>query len=121
MSKSLSESNEDAQRKTIDRTRGVLMNYSGRAAEILQELAEFADNDRIRLSAVNSILDRAGVIAPIVMQSAPSQEEHDIIKRDAEKVMADIQRNAEQAAKRLVKPGMEALMVIEGEDTDDAA
>lgn len=111
-------SQEEAERKAIDRTRSNLVNFAGRAAEILQELAEFADNDRIRLSAVNSILDRAGVIAPDQQAKTPSQEEHDIVKDEAEKTLERIKKNAELAAKVQVAPSLEALMLHEAQGDD---
>lgn len=98
----------------------MLNGYAQRAVEILQELAEYAENDRIRLSAVNSILDRAGVVAPQEIKVTASQEEHQIIKSEAEQVMARIQANAEQAAKRKKERDLEVLMIHEGESASNS-
>lgn len=113
----LATSQENTQKATLDRTKQMLNSYAQRAVEILQELAEYAENDRIRLSAVNSILDRAGVVAPQEIKVTASQEEHAIIRDEAEQTMARIKANAEQAAKRKREHDVEVLMLHEGEDT----
>lgn len=112
----LATNTEAVNKANIDRTKQMLNDYAQRAVEILKELAEFAENDRIRLSAVNSILDRAGVVTPQEIKVTASQEEHAIIRTEAEQVMARIQANAEQAAKRKKGMGIETLMIVEGED-----
>lgn len=117
---SLATSTEQQQKATIERTKAMLNGYAQRAVEILQELAEYAENDRIRLSAVNSILDRAGVVTPQEIKVTASPEEHAIIRTEAEQVMARIQANAEQAAKRKGERDIETLMLHEGEDANNS-
>jgi hypothetical protein len=100
-------------------TRGMLAKFAERAAQILEELAEHSDNDRVRLSAVNSILDRAGVVAPTQIQVAPSSEQHALLRAEAEETIARLQRNMKQAA---IPPGqrsIEAIIVHEGVDEEE--
>lgn len=111
------EANSEKNRKaTLDRTKDMLNNYAQRAVEILQELAEYAENDRVRLSAVNSILDRAGVVTPQEIKVTATQEEHQIIRTEAEETMRRIQANVEQANKRKAERDLEVLMIHEGDD-----
>lgn len=117
----LATSTEAQQKATIDRTRQMLNGYAQRAVEILQELAEYAENDRIRLSAVNSILDRAGVVTPQEIKVTASQEEHAIVRTEAEQVMARIQANAEEAAKRKKERDLDVLMLHEGDTEEESA
>lgn len=98
-----------------ERARRTLGDFTQRAVQILQELAEFAENDRIRLAAVNSILDRAGVNAPQEIKVTATQEEHALVKADAEETLARLQRNLEQRARPAISPSLEALVVHESE------
>lgn len=118
---SLAASKEAQQKATLDRTKDMLTGYAQRAVEILQELAEYAENDRIRLSAVNSILDRAGVVAPQEIKVTASQEEHAIIRSEAEQTMARIQANAQAAAERKRVRDLDTLMLHEGDDEGESA
>jgi hypothetical protein len=115
MGTSLATSVETQQKATQDRVKGMLNGYAQRAVEILQELAEYAENDRIRLSAVNSILDRAGIVAPQEVKITASPEEHAIIKSEAEETMRRISENVKAAATRRAH-SLEAVMVHEGEE-----
>jgi hypothetical protein len=113
---------EEAHRLAIDRTRGLLSTYAERAAQILQELAEYGDNERIRLSAVNSILDRVGVVAPMEVKVTASPEEHQLIRGEAEQVLERIKANAEKQAERSRPKELATLMVLESEgDEVDAS
>lgn len=111
----LQQSNDEQLRKKAELARGMLSNFTDRAVQILQELAEYAENDRVRLSAVNSILDRAGVVAPTEVHVTATQEEHDLVRREAEDVLIRMQRNVEQRAITGPRPSLEALVVLEDE------
>lgn len=102
-------------RAQADKSRKTLAGFTDRAVQILQELAEFAENDRIRLAAVNSILDRAGVTAPTEIKVTATQEEHDLVKADAEETLARLQANIEYRALATPKPSLEAVIIHEGE------
>jgi hypothetical protein len=102
-------------RAQADKARKTLSDFTNRAVEILQELAEYAENDRIRLAAVNSILDRSGVTAPTEIKVTATQEEHDLVKADAEQTLERLQRNLAQREIGAPKPSLEAIIVHEGE------
>lgn len=120
MSTPLSASIEQQQKVIQDKAKSMLNGYAQRAVEILQELAEYAENDRIRLSAVNSILDRAGVVTPQEIKVTASQEEHALIKGEAEETMKRIAANAKAALER--KPAhLEVIMLHESEDDESAS
>lgn len=96
------------------RVRGTLTKFADRAAQILQELAEFGDNDRIRLSAVNSILDRAGVVAPQQIQVTATQEQHALIRSEAEETLERLRKNVAHAQIEPKHHAIEAVIVHEG-------
>lgn len=111
------DASKEAQRKaTLDRTKDMINGYAQRAAEILQELAEYAENDRIRLSAANSILDRAGVVTPQEIKVTATQEEHAIVRTEAEETLKRLQANIEHAQKRKTGTDLEVLMVHESDE-----
>ena len=102
------------------RVRGSLSKFADRAAQILQELAEFGDNDRIRLSAVNSILDRAGVVAPQQIQVTATSEQHALIRAEAEETLNRLRKNVEHATIEPKHHAIEAVIVHEGIAEEEA-
>jgi len=118
---SLAASTQAQEKATIERTRAMLSSYAQRAVEILQELAEYGENERIRLSAVNSILDRAGVVAPQEIKVTATQEEHALIRSEAEETIARLTNNVKAQVERTTKPSIEAIMVHEGDTEEESA
>lgn len=106
-------SHENQIKANADHARTMLSGFTNRAVEILQELAELGDTDRIRLSAVNSILDRAGVVTPTEIKVSASKEEHDLVKHEVHEVMERIQANALHKAQ---PKSLEVLMLHEADD-----
>lgn len=102
-----------------DHARTMLAGFVPRAIEVLTELMELGENDRVRLSATNSLLDRAGVVAPQEIKMGEDPGEHDLVKQDAVEVMDRIAANVAQRDKRNRAMSLEAVMVHEG--TDDEA
>lgn len=98
-----------------EKARKTLGDFTQRAVQILQELAEFAENDRIRLAAVNSILDRAGVNAPQEIKVTATQEEHALVRAEAEETLAKLERNLATRAISTPKPSLEAVIVHEAD------
>lgn len=98
-----------------------LSNFAGRAVEILQELAELGDNDRIRLSAANSILDRVGVVAPTETRITVAPEEHQIARDEAIELMERIKENSQPASLPTPQHSIEAVIVHEGEEVQTTA
>ena len=103
-----------------DHAREMLSRFVPRAVEVLTELMELAENDRVRLSAANSLLDRAGVVTPQEITIREDPMEHQLVKEDAEAIMRRIAANAEQRAQRGPK-SLEAIMVHEGTEDEDSA
>jgi hypothetical protein len=108
-----------AQEKALASARDKLSRYVERAVEILTELAETSENDRVRLSAADSILDRAGMSKAATTQVSVNVGEHEAARKDAEDVLARINANqAEQARKSAAieahEVSLEALIVLEG-------
>lgn len=93
-----------------------LSRYVNRSVEILTELAETAENERVRLAAVESILDRSGLGKVTTTQvEVHNQAEHEAAARAAEEVVAALNKN-----KNGVKTGpqvkdLDVLIVHEGE------
>lgn len=104
----------DQRTTQLERMRDKLSRFMPRALDILTELAEYAENERVRLSAAESILDRAGLGKSSTTQVTVSQAEHDIATNEAELLVAKIKK--QQDAKSLIKPSIETLIVLEGDD-----
>jgi hypothetical protein len=102
--------------QAVAKARDSLSRYLDRAVAILQELAETSENDRVRLAAVDSILDRSGVIKETKQQvSTGSQSEHDNASREAAEILAKIQRNQQQVAQGPAGIPLDVLIVHEGD------
>lgn len=107
----------EKQRAQAEAARLRLSNFADRAAQILEELAEYSENDRIRLSAADSILNRAGVVAPTEVRVTASPEEHQLVRGEAEETLKRIQENM-QAQKDRKALSIEAIVLHEGDDQD---
>jgi len=101
----------------VTSAREKLTRYLDRAVQILEELAETSENDRVRLAAVDSILDRAGLGKESKQQvTTGTSAEHDVANREAADILAAIQRNQQQVAQGTVGVSLDALIVHEGTD-----
>jgi hypothetical protein len=101
--------------KAVDAARDKLSRFVGRAVEILEELAEGAENERVRLAAADSILDRAGVGKSTNTQvTVGSAAEHEAANREAADVVAALARNKAHTSPVQGVP-FETLVVLEGE------
>ena len=97
----------------VEEARAKLGRYVGRAVEILEELAEGAENERVRLAAADSILDRAGVGKSTNTQvTVNTDAEHEAARREAEEYAAALARN--KGAVHTQGISLEALIVHEG-------
>jgi len=97
----------------VEAARSKLTRYLPRAVEILTELAETSENDRVRLAAAESIADRAGLGKSSSTQVNVSASEHEAARREAEELVGRMKGQIEH--KPEVKPSIEALIVLEGE------
>ena len=98
----------------VDAARDKLTKYLGRAVEIITELAETSENDRVRLAAAESIADRAGLGKSSTTQVNVSQSEHEAARREAEELVARLGDNRGIPAV-VVEPDLDTLIVLEGE------
>lgn len=97
-----------------------LSRYMGRAVEIITELAEGAENERVRLAAAESILDRTGVGKTSTQQvEVGSAGEHEAARRSADEVMKAFNKNKRDMSKEPADISLEALIVHEGDDPVD--
>lgn len=106
---------ENHQEAVVLAAREKLNRYLGRAVEIITELAETSENDRVRLAAAESIADRAGLGKSSTTQVNVSASEHEAARKDAEEVVAQLRRNKAIEGK-VVDPDVDTLIVLEGED-----
>ena len=102
------------QEAMIQAAREKLTRYLPRAVEIITELAETSENDRVRLAAAESIADRAGLGKSSTTQVNVSASEHEAARKDAEDVVARLKQNKSIETK-LVTPDLDTLVVLEGE------
>lgn len=115
MSSPATQTFEEKQKAQAEAARLRLSNFADRAAQILEELAEYSENDRIRLSAADSILNRAGVVAPTELHVRANPEEHQLVRGEAEETLKRIEENMRAQAERPKAISMEAIIVHEGE------
>lgn len=108
---------KDAIAQTIASARERLTRFLPRAVEILEELAELSENDRVRLAAAESIADRAGLTKGTTLDVRTSQSEHDIAQQATIELLDRIQKNQDEIEAKHVDVSLEALIVHEGEDS----
>lgn len=106
----------DARTSELERMRDKLSRFLPRAVEILTELAEGAENERVRLAAAESVLDRAGLGKSQTTQLQVSSAEHEIANREAEEMVARMQKNVTARGLPTPTPSIDALLVLEGDD-----
>ena len=98
----------------IASAREKLTRYLPRAVEILTELAETSENDRVRLAAAESIADRAGLGKSSTTQVQVNAGEHEALDRDLEDLVGALDRNRAGIAEGKINVSLEGLIVHEG-------
>lgn len=106
---------QNYQEAVLEAARAKLSRYLPRAVEIITELAETSENDRVRLAAAESIADRAGLGKSSTTQVNVSASQHEAARKDAEDVIARLKQNKSVAAP-VVEPDLDTLIVLEGEE-----
>lgn len=99
----------------IASAREQLTRYLPRAVQIITELAETSENDRVRLAAAESIADRAGLGKSSTTQVTVSQGEHEALDRDLEDLVGALDRNRQGIAEGKLNVSLEGLIIHEGE------
>lgn len=87
------------------------------AVETLQELAQGAERDNVRLAAAEAILDRTGLSRGAVANPGGDADSHRQVELQALEVMQRLRKNAEVGALTHT-PSLEALVVLEGEQDE---
>lgn len=105
---------EGLRKSQLEIAQGALAKYLPRAVEVVTELLEGAENERVRLAAAEAIMDRSGLGKTQTTEVKVSQEEQEIARREAEEMIARIQVNQQQAH-NVHKISLDALIVHEGE------
>lgn len=106
---------QNYQEAVLEAARAKLSRYLPRAVEIITELAETSENDRVRLAAAESIADRAGLGKSSTTQVNVSASQHEAARKDAEDVIARLKQNKSVSAP-VVEPDLDTLIVLEGEE-----
>lgn len=105
----------------IQRAKDIFNRYAVRGAQILTELAETSENDRVRLAAAESILDRVGLGKSSTTQVVVNQGEHEAARNEAAELVARIEENQRAIAEgSVVKPDLDTLIVLEGEGASNS-
>jgi hypothetical protein len=111
----------NAQEEALNKAREKLNRYLGRAVEIITELAETSENDRVRLAAAESIADRAGLGKSSTTQVNVSASEHEAARREAEELVGRLSDQKSVGKAPVVDPDLDTLIVLEGEVVDNPA
>ena len=106
---------------TIASARDKLSRFLPRAVEIITELAEFSENDRVRLAAAESIADRAGLGKSSTTNVQVNQGEHEAARNDANELLARIQENQAAINAGSIEIPLDVLIVHEGEEVEVTA
>ena len=101
----------------IASAREALTKYLPRAVEIITELAETSENDRVRLAAAESIADRAGLGKSSTTQVQVTAGEHEALDKDLEDLVGALDRNREHVQRGKLNVSLDALVVHEGDTT----
>ena len=101
--------------QAIASAREKLSRYLPRAVEILTELAETSENDRVRLAAAESIADRAGLGKSSTTHVQVNTGEHEALELEAQEMYARMGRNKAAITEGTLDLSLEALVVHEGE------
>lgn len=109
----------NAQEEALNKAREKLNRYLGRAVEIITELAETSENDRVRLAAAESIADRAGLGKSSTTQVNVSASEHEAARREAEELVGRLSDQKAVTKAPVVDPDIDTLIVLEGEVVDN--
>lgn len=79
--------------QVVEQARAKLSRYLPRAVEIITELAETSENDRVRLAAAQDIADRAGLVKTTATKVQVNEGEHEAVLNEANELVERIARN----------------------------
>jgi len=101
---------------TVQDARAALAKLVPLAVETLAELAVGAERDNVRLAAAEAILDRSGLPRGATLDVTTNREQHEQATAEALALVERLERN--RGALPAHTPSLEALLVLEGNDTD---
>ena len=94
--------------------------YLVRSIQIITELAETSENDRVRLAAAESIADRGGLGKSATTQVQVNQGEHEAARNEADELIARIADNQRAIAEGAKEVPLDVLIVHEGEPASNS-
>ena len=98
---------------TQDSARAQLARLVPLAVDTLQELAQGAERDNVRLAAAEAILDRTGLHRGAAVASGGDADQHRQAELAALELVARLERNRQALPAHT--PELEVLVVLEGE------
>ncbi len=96
--------------------RAKLTNFLPRAIQILTELAETSENDRVRLAAVESIADRVGLGRSSTTQLQVNSGEHEAVEAETNELLIRMQRNQAVIQAEARNTPLDVLLVLESDE-----
>lgn len=91
-----------------------LSRYTSKAIQTLVDAMD-SDNEKVALTAAESVLDRVGLGKSQQHQVQVSQVEHEQAKTEAEKLFADLQKNLQGQIEESPTPQLDTILVLESE------
>lgn len=95
--------------------RDKLSKLVGRSVQVMEELMEYGENERVRLAAAEAIADRAGLSRQVTATIEVNTGEHEAARTEAELLVAGIERNKAALAQHAVEHSIESLIIHEGD------
>lgn len=111
----MAQTQEEYLKSIVEDARAKLGRYLPRAVEIITELAETSENDRVRLAAAQDIADRAGLGKTQTTKVQVSEAEHQAAKNEATELVERIARNQAKAVEGSRAVPLDVLIVHEGD------
>ncbi len=112
----MAQSQDSYVQAVLEQARNKLTRYLPRAVEIITELAETSENDRVRLAAAQDIADRAGLTKTTTTKVQVSEGEHEAAQKEAEDVMKRIVANQSAQIEPKHHIPLDVLIVHEGDE-----
>lgn len=111
----MGQSQEQYLQQVVEQARAKLSRYLPRAVEIITELAETSENDRVRLAAAQDIADRAGLGKTQTTKVQVSEAEHEAVRNEANELVERIARNQAKVIEGTRHVPLDVLIVHEGD------
>ena len=87
----------------------------GRSVQVMEELMDYGENERVRLAAAEAIADRAGLSRQVTATLQVNTGEHEAARIEAEELVKGIERNKAALNTHVVTPSVESLIIHEGD------